>query len=133
MGPYVASQMVKAMLKKQIEVKGARVLVMGLAFKENCPDIRNSRVVDVISELTTYGIDVDVYDPWVDPDEVRNTYGIELVVPPGKAEYDGIVLAVAHQCFKEMGVEEIRAMGKQAHALYDLKHALDINASDLRL
>ena len=133
MGAYVASQLVKAMIRRRIHVDGARVLVMGLAFKENCPDLRNSRVVDVIAELTGYGCLVDVNDPWVDAMEAKADYGIDLAGKPEAASYDAIVLAVAHQEFATMGATAIRAMGKDEHLLYDLKHVFGAGESDLRL
>jgi UDP-N-acetyl-D-galactosamine dehydrogenase len=133
MGPYVAGQLVKAMLKRQIQVKGARVLVMGLTFKENCPDLRNTRVIDVVRELQDFGILVDVYDPWVDPAEAEKEYGISPIASPEKTAYDGIVLAVAHRDFAELGPEAIRSLGRPAHVLYDLKYALPAHATDLRL
>jgi UDP-N-acetyl-D-galactosamine dehydrogenase len=133
MGAYVASQLVKAMLKKRIHVEGARVLVMGLTFKENCPDLRNTKVVDIISELQDYGVRVDCYDPWINPAEAEHEYGITPIAAPKAGEYDAVIMAVAHQQFAEMGVEQIRALGKSAHVLYDLKYILPADASDLRL
>jgi len=133
MGAYVAWQLVKALLRKRIQVQGARVLVMGLTFKENCPDLRNTRVVDVIAELQDYGIEVDVYDPWVDAREAEDEYGIAPVSQPDKGVYDGIVLAVAHQEFTEMGLAEMRKLGREDHVLYDLKYILPADQSDLRL
>ncbi|MDH0134426.1 Vi polysaccharide biosynthesis protein VipA/TviB [Pseudomonas putida] len=133
MGRYVASQLVKAMLKRRLQVEGARVLVMGLTFKENCPDLRNTRIVDVIAELNEYGIAVDVFDPWVDVVECQHEYGITPVATPPAGAYDGIVVAVAHQEFKALGEAEIRAYGKPDHVLYDLKYLLDAASSDIRL
>ncbi|WP_094839816.1 Vi polysaccharide biosynthesis UDP-N-acetylglucosamine C-6 dehydrogenase TviB [Bordetella genomosp. 11] len=133
MGGYVVSQLVKAMTKRRIHVQGARVLVMGLTFKENCPDLRNTRVVDIVRELREYGVEVDVYDPWVDPAEARAEYGIEPVATPASGTYDGIVLAVAHRQFAELGAARIRAYGKPEHVLYDLKYVLQPGESDLRL
>ncbi len=133
MGRYVASEMIKAMLHKCIQIKGSRVLVMGLTFKENCPDLRNTRVIDVIDELKGYHVVVDVYDPWVDSGEAVHEYGINPVQTPEPGAYDGIVVAVSHSCFRSMSVEEIRAYGKGSHVLYDLKHILKSGASDLRL
>jgi UDP-N-acetyl-D-galactosamine dehydrogenase len=133
MGAYVAGQMIKAMLKRRIQVDGARVLVLGLTFKENCPDLRNTRVVDVVRELQDYGIQVDVYDPWTSADEARHEYGLDLVQTPLNCGYDGIVLAVAHDQFKAMGTDVMRGFGKADHVLYDLKNILDIQESDLRL
>lgn len=133
MGAYVASQLVKAMLKKRIHVEGARVLVMGLTFKENCPDLRNTKVVDIISELQDYGVRVDCYDPWINAAEAEHEYGITPIAAPKAGEYDAVIMTVAHQQFAEMGVEQIRALGKSAHVLYDLKYILPADASDLRL
>ncbi|HJD43659.1 MAG TPA: Vi polysaccharide biosynthesis UDP-N-acetylglucosamine C-6 dehydrogenase TviB [Candidatus Paenalcaligenes intestinipullorum] len=133
MGGYVASQLLKAMTKKRIQVLGARVLVMGLSFKENCPDLRNTRVIDIIQELREYEIQVDVYDPWVDPEEAQREYGVSVIQQPEAHTYDGIILAVAHRQFAELGVEAIRAFGKGEHVLYDLKYVFDRDASDLRL
>ena len=133
MGRFVASELVKAMLDKCIQVNGAKVLIMGLAFKENCPDLRNTRVVDVIKELEEYNVQVDVYDPWIDPDEAQREYGIQPLGEPQSGTYDGVVLAVAHNQFKELGAQNIRALGNQAHVLYDLKHVLPKEAVDLRL
>lgn len=133
MGAYVAGQMVKAMLKRRIQIDGARVLVMGLAFKENCPDIRNTRVVDVISELKDFGVVVAVHDPWVDPGEAGHAYGLELLAEPATGSYDGIILAVAHDQFCQMGTAALRALGSAEHVLYDLKHVLAAHESDLRL
>lgn len=133
MGAYVAGQLVKALLRKRIHVQGARVLVMGLTFKENCPDLRNTRVVDVIAELRDYGINVDVFDPWVDTAEAEKEYGITPIVQPQTDAYDGIVLAVAHQEFMNMGLANIRNLGCDDHVLYDLKYVLPADQSDLRL
>ena len=133
MGAYVASQLVKAMLKKRIHVEGSRVLVMGLAFKENCPDLRNTKVVDIIRELQDYGVQVDCYDPWVNPQEAEHEYAISPIPAPRVGEYDAVVMAVAHKQFAEMGAEQIRALCKPAHVVYDLKYILPANATDLRL
>lgn len=133
MGPYVVSQLVKAMTKKRIQVDGARVLVMGLAFKEDCPDLRNTRIVDIVNELSDYNTVVDVYDPWADPAEAQHEYGIVPVEKPQAGVYDAIVLAVGHRQFREMGAEAIAALGKQTHVLYDLKYLLPVDKSDLRL
>ena len=133
MGAYVAGQMVKAMLRRRLPVNGARVLVMGLAFKENCPDLRNTRVVDVIAELRDYGVAVDVHDPWVNADEARAAYGLDLVAALEPEGYDGIMLCVAHDDFAALGAEGLRAFGRPGHVLYDLKHILPRDAVDLRL
>ena len=133
MGSYVAGQMIKAMLKKGVVVQGACVLVMGLTFKENCPDLRNTRVIDVINELKEYGLTVDVHDPWADADCARHEYGLELTPKPARQSYDGIVLAVAHREFKALGVAAIRAFGKANHVLYDIKYLFAPQDSDFRL
>jgi UDP-N-acetyl-D-galactosamine dehydrogenase len=133
MGRYVASQMVKAMLRKRIHIEGARVLVLGLTFKENCPDLRNSRVVDVIEELREFGVQIDVYDPLVPVEEARNEYGLIPILSPKNGTYDGIIIAVAHREFSRLGSAAIRAWGKAEHVLYDLKHVFSCNESDIRL
>ena len=121
------------MLKRRIQVDGARVLVLGLAFKENCPDLRNTRVVDIVAELQDFGVQVDIHDPWVDADAARHEYGFELAEAPADKHYDGIVLAVAHDQFRTMGIGAIRNFGKTNHVLYDLKNLLSESDSDLRL
>ncbi len=135
MGAYVVSQLVKAMMRRQIQVDGAHILVMGLTFKENCPDLRNTRVVDIVTELKEYNCQVDVYDPWISAAEAEHEYGITPIskLPIGEGCYDGIMLAVAHHQFKDMGAMAIRALGKKAHVLYDLKYILPADATDLRL
>ena len=133
MGAYVASQLIKQMIKRRIHVEGARVLVMGLTFKENCPDLRNTRVVDIISELADYGVAVDVYDPQVNKDEAEAEYGIRPVEQPAIGSYDAMILAVAHREFKALGCDGIRAWGKPEHVLYDLKYLLPKESVDLRL
>ncbi|UWQ56410.1 Vi polysaccharide biosynthesis UDP-N-acetylglucosamine C-6 dehydrogenase TviB [Leisingera caerulea] len=133
MGAYVAGEMVKAMLKRGLPVAGARVLVMGLTFKENCPDLRNTRVIDVVRELQQYGALVDVYDPHADPEEAREEYGIPLLPAPGQGAYAGIVLAVAHSEFRQMGAGAIRALGAEGAVVYDLKYVLAPEEADLRL
>ena len=133
MGPYVVSQLVKAMTKRRVQVDSARILVMGLAFKENCPDLRNTRVVDIVTELQDYNCVVDVYDPWASAEEAQHEYGITPVAQPQPGTYDGIIVAVAHHQFKSMGAAAIRALGKPNHVLYDLKYLLLAEESDLRL
>lgn len=133
MGAYVVTQLIKEMVKKKIQVEGAKVLILGLSFKENCPDIRNTRIVDIVNELADYHIEVDVYDPWVDPVEVHREYGIEVKAEPEIGGYDGIILAVAHDQFKSMNADSIRALGKKEHVLYDLKYVLDAEKADIRL
>ncbi|WP_180066608.1 MULTISPECIES: Vi polysaccharide biosynthesis UDP-N-acetylglucosamine C-6 dehydrogenase TviB [unclassified Acinetobacter] len=133
MGAYVVTQLVKAMLKKRIQVEDAKVLILGLSFKENCPDIRNTRIIDIVKELKEYHIDADIYDPWVDGAEAEHEYGISPVQALENAKYDAVILAVAHHQFKDMGVDAIRALGKADHVLYDLKYVLSQAESDLRL
>ena len=133
MGTYVVAQLVKAMTKKRIHVQGAKVLVMGLTFKENCPDLRNTRVVDIVAEIKDFNCEVDVYDPWVTVHEAQHEYGITPIAKPLGGNYDAIILAVAHKQFKDMGVAAIRAFGKPASVLYDLKYVLSTHESDLRL
>jgi UDP-N-acetyl-D-galactosamine dehydrogenase len=133
MGAYVVAQLVKAMMQRRIQVDGARILVMGLTFKENCPDLRNTRVVDIVAELKEYNCQVDVYDPWISAEEAEHEYGITPIAKLPTDAYDGIIVAVAHHQFKAMGESAIRALGKKAHVLYDLKYILPADASDLRL
>lgn len=133
MGAYVVSQLVKSMLKKRIHVEGSRVLVLGLTFKENCPDLRNTKVVDIIAELQEYGMQVDCYDPWINAKEAEHEYGITPVAELVEGQYDGVILAVAHNEFVDMGAKSIRALGKPEHVLYDLKYVLPREAADLRL
>lgn len=133
MGSYVVAQLVKAMTKKRIQVEGAKVLVMGLTFKENCPDLRNTRVVDIITELEDYNCNVDVYDPWVRVEDAKREYSINPVTEPGKGLYDAIILSVAHHQFKEMGAAAIRKFGKSDALIYDIKYVLSSSESDLRL
>jgi UDP-N-acetyl-D-galactosamine dehydrogenase len=133
MGPYVVSQVIKLMTHRGCLSKGSRVLVLGLTFKENCPDLRNSRVVDIVSELADYGIACDVHDPWASPAEALHEYGIELRAEPVPGTYDAVILAVAHREFAQMGVERIRALGKADCVLYDVKHLLPKDQVDGRL
>ena len=133
MGAYVASQLIKAFIKKRIHVLDSKVLVMGLTFKENCPDLRNTRVIDIIKELENTGVKVDVYDPWVNKDESIKEYGINPIDSPEEGNYDGIIIAVSHTQFISMGAKSIRALGCTKHILYDLKYTIPIGESDLRL
>jgi UDP-N-acetyl-D-galactosamine dehydrogenase len=133
MGPYVASQVIKAMVKKRIHVVGARVLVLGLAFKENCPDLRNTRIVDFVRELKDFGVNVDVADPWVAPDDAKREYGIDLIKSPEQKSYDAIIVAVAHDEYRKLGASGIHNFGRDPHVLYDLKYVLPYEESDLRL
>jgi UDP-N-acetyl-D-glucosamine/UDP-N-acetyl-D-galactosamine dehydrogenase len=133
MGAYVVSQLVKAMLKRRIHVEGARALVMGLAFKENCPDLRNTRVIDIVRVLAEYNVAVDVFDPWVSMEEAQQEYGLTPVRHPQLGGYDAIMLAVAHDQFRALGASRIRALGKDGHVLYDLKNILGPEEADIRL
>lgn len=133
MGVYVVTQLVKAMMQRRIHVQGARVLVLGLAFKENCPDVRNTRIVDIVSELKDYGVQAEIYDPWVDTQEAKDEYGLDLLSTPEKGAYDAVVMAVAHREFKAMGGAALRALCKPQHVLYDLKYVLPACESDIRL
>ncbi len=133
MGAYVASRLVKAMIRRKMQIDGARVLILGLAFKENCPDLRNTRVVDIVSELEEHGVKVDVHDPWVDAGAAEHEYGLELVTEPQAEAYDGIVLAVAHDNFRKAGAAAIRRYGRNNHVLFDLKHVFEPGQSDQRL
>ena len=133
MGAYVADQLVKALIHRETQIKGAKVLVLGLTFKENCPDLRNTRVIDTISRLEEFGVAVDVHDPWVDPEEARTVFGIDVVEKPEEGAYDAIFLAVAHNQFRDAGVTELRKYGRAKHVLYDLKYVLPAADSDFRL
>ena len=133
MSLYVASRIVKLMLRKGIQPMKSRILILGLAFKENCPDVRNTKVVDIVSELSTYGAKVEVHDPWVSPDEAREEYGLDLVASPSAGDYDAVILAVAHSQFRELGASEIRAFGKSNAVIYDIKYVLPADISDDRL
>lgn len=133
MGKYVASQVVKLMVKRGIPVANSNILIMGLTFKENCPDLRNTRVVDIIDELNSYNAKVDIHDPWVDQVEAKNEYGIDVIDNLENIKYDAIILAVAHKQFAEMPIEEIQKNAKKEHVLYDIKYLLPINSVDGRL
>ena len=133
MGNYVSGQLIKAMIKKGINVEGSNVLILGFTFKENCPDIRNTRIIDVVKELGNYSCNVDIFDPWVDAEEVEEEYGIIPVSEIKAASYDAIIVAVGHEQFKKMGSTDIRGFGKDKHVLYDLKYILSPEQSDVRL
>jgi len=133
MGEYVVSCVVKEMIKKRIHVEGAKILIMGLTFKENCPDLRNTRVVDMVRELYEFNALVDVYDPWVNPDEAFHEYGIRPIKDLVNDSYDAVILAVSHDQFKAMGTEAIRKLGKEKHVLYDIKYVLPASEVDGRL
>jgi len=133
MGQYVVSQLIKAMIKKRILICGAKVLIMGLTFKENCPDIRNTRIVDMIHELKDMDVNVDVYDPWVDRIEALNELNVNLLKQPTENTYDAIIIAVRHELFIKMGAGEVRKLGREPHVLFDLKYIFAEEESDFRL
>ena len=133
MSKNVVTRFVKEMIKQGLDVSAARVLIMGLTFKENCPDLRNTKVVDIVSELASYGITVDVVDPWCSSEDAAREYGLNLLKDVDEDSYEGIILAVGHDEFKEMGEEAIRRLGKSKHILFDLKYALEKSAVDIRL
>ncbi|MEG1232811.1 Vi polysaccharide biosynthesis UDP-N-acetylglucosamine C-6 dehydrogenase TviB [Acinetobacter sp. TTH0-4] len=133
MGEYVATQLIKEMVKQRIQVVGARILILGLSFKENCPDIRNTKIVDMVKALKEYDLDLDIYDPWVSPQEVEHEYGFAPLLTLEQHQYDAIVIAVAHDQFKQMSVNDFEKLGKAQHVLYDLKYILDQEYSDIRL
>ena len=133
MAQYVCSRIIKRMLEKSIQPKNSRALVMGLTFKENCPDVRNTKVVDIVSEMGSYGANVDVWDPWVDKAEAKAEYGIDLVAEPDNGSYDVVIVAVAHRQFQELGAGGIRALGKDTSVVYDIKYVLPADAVDDRL
>jgi UDP-N-acetyl-D-glucosamine/UDP-N-acetyl-D-galactosamine dehydrogenase len=133
MGIYVAQQVAQLMIGRRIQVRDARILVMGLAFKENCPDVRNTRIVDVVNELKKYGARVDVYDPWVNPEESKHEYGFKPVRALRSRTYDAIVMGVAHRQFREMGIAKVRSLAKKRHVLYDIKYVFARHEVDGRL
>ena len=133
MGAFVASEVVKLMTARNGLPRSARVLLLGLTFKENCPDLRNTRVVDIVAELAAYGIDCDVHDPWASSEEAEREYGLRLVQPKPGDDYDAVVLAVAHRQFAEMGIAAVRALAKPDAVIYDVKHLFPVAAVDGRL
>jgi UDP-N-acetyl-D-galactosamine dehydrogenase len=133
MGAYVAETVVKLMTQRRVHVVGSRILIMGLTFKENCPDIRNTRVVDVVREFRSYNAAVELYDPWAEPQEARHEYGIELVHAPSPGAYDAVIVAVAHDEFRSMGIEKVRAFCKPGGVLYDVKYLFPAEQVDARL
>jgi UDP-N-acetyl-D-galactosamine dehydrogenase len=121
------------MAKNRISVVDAKILIMGFSFKENCPDLRNTRVIDIVHELQMYNAQIDIYDPWVKKAEARTEYGMELIDTPQSGMYDGILIAVAHDEFKRMGSQNIRALGKPDAVIFDVKYLLPAEESDGRL
>jgi UDP-N-acetyl-D-galactosamine dehydrogenase len=133
MGIYVASKVIKLMIARNIQPSDSRVLILGLAFKENCPDVRNTKIADVVEELQSFRCNVDVYDPWIDPAEAQHEYGITVVSEPAPGTYDAIIIGVAHEQFVALGNEGIRRFGRPNLVLYDIKHVLSKDQVDGRL
>ena len=133
MGEYVVSRLVKEMLKEKIMVTGANVLLLGITFKENCPDIRNTKVVDIVSELENYHVNVDIYDPWAENDEVNHEYGLSLIDKPDAGKYDAVIAAVAHDEFRQWDSQQLNALGKENCVVFDLKYIFDKQDVDIRL
>ena len=133
MGSFVASQLIKNMIKKRIDIEGSRILIMGLTFKENCPDLRNTRVIDIINELQDFNMTVDVTDPWCDKVKAKTSHNISILDAPRSYSYDAIIIAVGHDQFKEMGIKNIRSFGKRNHIVYDLKYIFNNESVDMRL
>ena len=133
MGPYVVNQVSKLMIHKRIDVECANILIIGLTFKENCPDLRNTRVVDLVEGFKSFNCNIDVFDPWANQDEALREYGIKPIDKPINGKYDAILLAVAHDEFKKLTSEQIRAYGKDNHVLYDIKYLLKVDEVDGRL
>ena len=133
MGIFVADSVVKMMTQRKLHVVDSNILILGLTFKENCPDLRNTRVIDIIKELQNYNAKVHVYDPWADSAEAQHEYGLDLISKPEPGAYDAIILCVGHDKFRALGVDAIRALGKPNHVLFDVKHILPKDAVDARL
>jgi UDP-N-acetyl-D-galactosamine dehydrogenase len=133
MGEYVATQLVKKLSSQKIHIDEAKVLVLGFTFKGDCPDVRNTKIIDIVNELKDFNMRVDVYDGWAEPAEVEHEYGVSLIKSLIEDQYDGIVIAVDHSEFQNMGAKAIRKLGKEKHVLYDVKHVFGPNDSDIRL
>ena len=133
MGEYVATQLVKKLSSKKIHIDEAKVLILGFTFKGDCPDVRNTKIIDIVKELEDFNMSVDVYDNWANPEEVKHEYGIELITELQEGKYDGVVLAVDHSELKKMGEQKLRSFGKENHVLYDVKHVLLPSQADIRL
>ena len=133
MGVFIANQVIKLMLQKRIQVADSRILILGLTFKENCPDLRNTRVVDIVHELKTYNANIDVYDPWVDISIAKKEYQIDMILELKNNTYDAIIVTVGHNVFKDLGSENIKALGKQNFIIYDTKSLLPRDDVDGRL
>ena len=133
MSKFIVGEFIKTLANKSIKINNANILVLGLAFKENCPDIRNTKIVDVVDELNSFNCNVDVYDPWVDSEEASKSFGIRTDLSLKKKSYDGVIIAVAHKEFIKMGINIIKSYCKSKHVIYDLKHIFDQSEVDLRL
>lgn len=133
MGGYIAQELIKAMIQRDLQIRGGRVLVLGLAFKENCPDLRNTRVIDIVAELAEYGLAVDVHDPWVNAEEAHEEYGVNMAPSPSEGAYDAVVLAVAHQQFRDMGATKLKHLAKPGGVFFDVKAVFPKDQSDFRL
>jgi UDP-N-acetyl-D-galactosamine dehydrogenase len=133
MASFVSSQLVKLLTKKNIKINSAKILILGLSFKEDCPDIRNTKIIDIINELSEYNCKVSVYDPWVDVNAAKKEYGISLIQKLRPNDYDAAVIAVPHKDFKKMGIKKIKALCKSKHVIYDLKYLFSLNEVDERL
>ncbi|WP_318485080.1 Vi polysaccharide biosynthesis UDP-N-acetylglucosamine C-6 dehydrogenase TviB [Photobacterium leiognathi] len=133
MGEYVATQLVKKLASNKIHIDEAKVLILGFTFKGDCPDVRNTKIINIVKELQDFNMSVDVYDSWASKEEVRHEYGVELIDELKEGHYDAIVLAVDHSDTKAMGVEALRRLGKENHILYDVKHVLSVGEADIRL
>lgn len=133
MGVYVATEVTRLMTQKRIHIVDSRILVMGLAFKENCPDLRNTRVVDIIAELQRSNANVDVFDPWVDASQAHDEFGLRPIDEPQPGSYDAVIIAVAHDCFRDLGADRIRSLGKHQSVVFDTKYLLPADRVDARL
>ena len=133
MSTYVVDQICKLMIKRRIHIDGSNILIMGLTFKENCPDLRNSKVIDLIKGFQDFNSNVDVYDPWADKDEALEVFGVELIEKPETKKYDAIVIAVSHEQFKELKIDELKSYGKHEHVIYDIKCLFPQDQVDGRL
>ncbi|MGG1354810.1 Vi polysaccharide biosynthesis UDP-N-acetylglucosamine C-6 dehydrogenase TviB [Psychrobacter pacificensis] len=133
MGGYVATQLIKGMVKKQIQIVGSKILVMGLSFKENCPDIRNTKIIDMVDALKEYDLDIDIYDPWISPADAKKEYGISPILNLPSNKYDSVIIAVAHKQFKEMSIVDLKSHMKSNHVVFDLKYLFSDEDTDLRL
>jgi UDP-N-acetyl-D-galactosamine dehydrogenase len=133
MASYVVDEVTKLMIKKNIDIDRANILVMGLTFKENCPDIRNTKIIDLVTKFKNLNCNVDVHDPWVSDGEAQSEYKIKIIKNPNKGKYDVVILAVAHDIFKNLKIDEVKSFGKDNHIIYDVKHIYNSNIVDGRL